>query len=364
MKRGLSALTSCGLIVGLLAATANAQFTDNFDYANNAALQAVWGAPAVGGATATSFTYNAGGGKLNATGMTDSNVGGFGTAIFNRTTNFAGNFVARMEFDWNQSATLGAMFMEVRGASGVIASGGLGDDTGGPGHAYLQVGGATTYLGPNGAYGAPAQTFEAVTGAIATSFNNAPIVSAAADAVRNGNSLGNVGTARLDIVRVGNQISAYIDNGVNQYSLGPVAGSTENVTSISLVFAGFAYGGPTNVLVGDTGTHIGIDKIVLEPRRNPGDANGDGTISIADYQIIQANSFTKQILGTNGDVNYDGTVNFDDFHQWKTSFPGGVAAAEAAIAAIPEPASLAIMVVGAAMTATVRRGRRRPSNAC
>jgi hypothetical protein len=101
MTRGLIALTLCGLLVGLFATAANAQFTDNFDYANNAALHAVWGAPAVGGATATSFTYTAGGGRLNATGMTDSDVGGFGTAIFNRTTNFAGNFVARMEFDWN-----------------------------------------------------------------------------------------------------------------------------------------------------------------------------------------------------------------------------------------------------------------------
>jgi hypothetical protein len=254
------------------------------------------------------------------------------------------------------------MFMEVRGIGGVIASGGIGDDTGGPGHAYMQVGGGTTYLGPNGSY-VGAQTFEINTGATATSFNNAPIVSAAADAVRNGNSLGNVGTARLDIVRVGNQISAYIDNGVNQYSLGPIAGSTENVTSISLVFAGFADGGPTNVLVGDTATHIGIDKIVLEPRRNPGDANGDGSITIADYQIIQANSFTEQIIGNNGHVNYDGTVDFDDFQQWKNSFPGGVAAAEATIAAIPEPASIALVLVGAAVTASAHRGGRRHSRA-
>lgn len=363
MRCGIAALIACGLLVGALVTPSHAQFVDNFDYANNTALQAVWGAPLVGGATATSFTYAAGSGKLSATGMADSDVGGFGTAIFNRTTNFAGNFVARMEFDWNQSAVLGAMFMEVRGASGVIASGGIGDDTGGPGHAYMQVGGGTTYLGPNGAY-VGNQTFEVNTGAITTSFNNAPIVSPAADAVRSGNSLGNVGTARLDIVRVGNQISAYIDNGVNKYSLGPVAGATENVTSISLVFAGFAYGGPTNVLVGDTGTHIAIDKIVLEPRRIAGDANGDGSITLADYQIIQANSFTSQAIGNNGDVNYDGVVNFDDFHQWKTSFPGGLTAAEAALAGIPEPASFVTAAVGVACLASIRRGRSRSSRAC
>lgn len=357
MRRGIATLFSCGLLAGSLAAPAHAQFTDNFDYANNAALQAAWGAPVVGGATATSFTYTAGAGKLNATGMTDSDVGGFATATFNRATTFAGNFVARMEFDWNQSATLGGMFMEVRSATGVIASGGLGDDTGGPGHAYMQVGGATTYLGANGAYGPGTASFEAVTGAAATSFNNAPIVSAAADVVRNGNSLGNSGAARLDIVRVGNMISARIDNGVNAFVLGPVAGSTDNVASISLVFGGFAYGGPTNVLVGDTGTHIGVDKIVLEPKRNPGDADGVNGITIADYQIIQANSFTKQPIGLNGDVNYDGIVDFKDFQEWKTLFPGGVAAAEAAIAALPEPGSLSLALGGLAFLGLKRRNR-------
>jgi hypothetical protein len=359
MRCGIAALIACGGLIGFWATPAHAQFTDNFDYANNTALQATWGAPVVGGTTAGTFTYNAGSGKLSATGMTDSDVGGFATATFNRATSFAGNFVARMEFDWNQSATLGAMFMEVRSATGVIASGGLGDDTGGPGHAYMQVGGATTYLGANGAYGPGTVSFETVTGAAATSFNNALIVSAAADVVRSGNSLGNSGAARLDIVRVGNMISARIDNGVNAFVLGPIAGSTDSVASISLVFGGFAYGGPTNVLVGDTGTHIGIDKIVLEPRRNPGDADGVNGITIADYQIIQANSFTKQPVGMNGDVNYDGVVDFKDFQEWKTLFPGGVAAAEAAIASLPEPTAFALLAVGAAGVASIRRGRGR-----
>jgi hypothetical protein len=220
----------------------------------------------------------------------------------------------------------------------------------------MQIGGATTYMGADGAF-SDASTFEAMTGAIATSFKNAPVTSAASDAVRNGNSLGNVGTARMDIVRVGNLISAHIDSGDKRFSIGPIAGSIEDVTSISLIFNGYAYGGPTNVLTGDAGTHVAIDKIVLEPRRAPGDANGDGDISIADYQIIQANSFTNQAFGNNGDVNYDGAVNFDDFQEWKSLFPGGTAAAEAAIAAIPEPASLGLAAFGVGMLLMARRGR-------
>lgn len=360
MRRGAAILLSCGLLLGAFAAIGHAQFVDNFDYANNAALQAAWGAPVVGGTTGTSFTYNAGGGKLSATEMADADAtGGYATAIFSRATSFSGNFVARMEFDWNQSETpvLGAMFLEVRGPSGVIASGGLGDDTGAAGHAYMQVGGQSTYLGPNGAYIGGTSTFEAQTGAIATSFNNAAIAGGAGP-IRAANSLGHSGTARLDILRFGDQIRVVVDNGSNVFSLGPIAGSTESITSMNLVFAGFAFGGgPANVLVGDTGTHLAVDKVVLEAHRNPGDADGVGGVTIADYQIIQANSFTKQIVGNNGDVNYDGFVDFNDFHQWKTNFPGGVAAAEAAIAALPEPTSLGLLACGMGLLLMKRRMR-------
>jgi hypothetical protein len=346
----------CLAMFAIAPALAQAQFTDNLSYANNAALQAVWGAPVLGGQTGTTFTYDTAGGKLHATEMGDADVGGYATVTFSRPTSFAGNFVARMEFDWNQSSALGALFLDVRGASGVIASGGLGDDTGGPGHAYMQVGGGSTYLGPNGQYIGGATTFETQTGAVATSFNNAAIVSAAADAVRSANALGLIGSARLDIVRTGNQINAVVSTATNRYTLGPVTGSTEAITSINLTFASFFFG-PTNALIGDTGTHVAVDRVVLEPRNAPGDANGVGGVTLADYQIIQANSFTQQIVGANGDVNYDGLVNFADFQEWKTSFPGGVAAAEAAIASLPEPASLST-AAGALVAATWFRRRR------
>lgn len=83
----------------------------------------------------------------------------------------------------------------------------------------------------------------------------------------------------------------------------------------------------------------------------PGDANGDGVVTPADYLLIQANSFTNVAPGTLGDVNDDGFVDFNDFHQWKTYYPGGPFAAEAALAAlgsVPEPASfgLAMGAVG------------------
>jgi hypothetical protein len=365
MRLSASIVHRCAQVLCSLAlaascsAVARAQFTDNFTYATNPALEAVWGAPVLSGATPTTFTYNATGNKLNATQLGDSDVGGYALSTFSRATSFAGNFVARMEFDWNQSSTLGAAFLEVRSATGVIAGGGLGDDTGGPGNAYMQVGGGSTFLGPNGQYVGGATTFETQTGATATNFNNAPIVSAAADAVRNGATLGNVGSARLDIVRTGNQIQAVVSTPTSRFTLGPVTGSTDAVTSVNLIFGGFFFGPNTNVLVGATGTHVAVDRVTLEPRNAPGDANGVGGVTLADYTIIQANSFTSQPAGMNGDVNYDGLVDFKDFHEWKTSFPGGVAAAEAALAGIPEPAGLTLAAgMLATLVGLIRRGRR------
>ncbi len=129
----------------------------------------------------------------------------------------------------------------------------------------MQVGGNSTYLGANGAYIGGATSFETQTGAIATSFNNAPIVSAAADAVRTGNALGNVGSGKLTIRRIGNQVSLAVDSGANQYVLGPIAGSTDDIASINLIFAGFAFGANANHLIGDTGTHVAIDRISIVP---------------------------------------------------------------------------------------------------
>jgi hypothetical protein len=90
----------------------------------------------------------------------------------------------------------------------------------------------------------------------------------------------------------------------------------------------------------------------------PGDANNSGTVTMADYLLIQANSFTAQPFGTNGDVDDSGFVDFADFQQWKTNFPGGVAAAEAALASLPEPSS-AVLLVAATMGLAARRRMKR-----
>jgi len=258
-------LSICTVVL-TIAARSEGQIVDNFNYVNNAALEAVWGAPMLGGDNAASFTYSTGAGELNATSLIDNTANvGFGTTIFSRPVSHSGDLRATMEFNWDQTTNaLGAMFLELRGPSGVIASGGLGDDTMNAAYAYMQVGGNTTFLGPDGSYVGGTNTFENQTGAIATSFQGGAINTLAAQ--RAAKILGVSGSARLDIVRLGDQIELAIDNGIDVFSLGPITGSTDDVTSINLIFAAFTFpGGPSNALVGDSGGHIAISSVSLVP---------------------------------------------------------------------------------------------------
>jgi autotransporter-associated beta strand protein len=78
----------------------------------------------------------------------------------------------------------------------------------------------------------------------------------------------------------------------------------------------------------------------------PGDFTLDGTVNLADYNLIKANFGTGTTWVT-GDANYDGVVNLDDYNIMKTnfgvSFPTG---APLAGAAVPEPGTLALLAGG------------------
>ena len=91
----------------------------------------------------------------------------------------------------------------------------------------------------------------------------------------------------------------------------------------------------------------------------PGDANGDGKVDGSDLAIWQQN---YDPLGTvantfeMGDWNCDGKIDGSDLAIWQQNYdPLGVTAGP--VAAVPEPASLALMAVGGVLM-FIRQRRR------
>jgi hypothetical protein len=82
------------------------------------------------------------------------------------------------------------------------------------------------------------------------------------------------------------------------------------------------------------------------------DVNGDGSVDIADFDIIRQNFYEGTTLAE-GDVDGDGSVTEADFRIWKNEFGGG------GPNSVPEPSSWALLL-GASLGAVAflrRRGR-------
>jgi hypothetical protein len=89
------------------------------------------------------------------------------------------------------------------------------------------------------------------------------------------------------------------------------------------------------------------------------DINGDNNVNLLDYQELLNNMglhVTQPIFpGDSGDLNFDRKIDPADFGVFKSQFPGGVAAFEAALAAVPEPSSAVLVVLSACGLALRRR---------
>ena len=96
-----------------------------------------------------------------------------------------------------------------------------------------------------------------------------------------------------------------------------------------------------------------------------GDFNGDGNVTIADFNIMKANwRSTDNILNKNGELTgpggvHDGIVDILDFQEFKEHlFPGGASAFASALAsAVPEPSTISLAVV-LLMGIAIRQRRR------
>jgi len=86
---------------------------------------------------------------------------------------------------------------------------------------------------------------------------------------------------------------------------------------------------------------------------SPGDANGDGVVDSADYIMVKTHFGGPPAAGTEGtggDFNGNGTVDWEDLQKLMSGLNSGTGGAP-----IPEPATLALLAVGA--MALIRRRR-------
>lgn len=90
-----------------------------------------------------------------------------------------------------------------------------------------------------------------------------------------------------------------------------------------------------------------------------GDVNLNGTVNISDFGILQTSFNQSGKHWQDGDINGNGTVNISDFGILQTNFnaslppaPGGGAGS-----AVPEPGSIALLVIGSLLM-LARKARR------
>ena len=79
----------------------------------------------------------------------------------------------------------------------------------------------------------------------------------------------------------------------------------------------------------------------------PGDVNGDGFVTIDDFNIIRDNFRKSPRSRSQGDLTSDGLVSLVDFKQWKGAFPGGsgsLAGLDFGFLSVPEPSSIVLIL--------------------
>ena len=88
-----------------------------------------------------------------------------------------------------------------------------------------------------------------------------------------------------------------------------------------------------------------------------GDSNLDGTVNGADLNAVLANYNKTGGLWYQGDFNYDGTVNGADLNTVLANYNQHLSVG----VAVPEPSTLALLLIGLAALACVARRRSGPS---
>jgi hypothetical protein len=88
----------------------------------------------------------------------------------------------------------------------------------------------------------------------------------------------------------------------------------------------------------------GVDFVGTAPQM-PGDVNGDGFVTIDDFNIIRDNFRKSPRSRSQGDLTSDGLVSLPDFKQWKGAFVAGggsTVGLNIGFLSVPEPSSIAL----------------------
>ena len=134
-----------------------------------------------------------------------------------------------------------------------------------------------------------------------------------------------------------------------------IPGLTDIIVSVDGVQEFFARGDFSAGSIGLYESHMNAGAIFtgfqLEPLPESGDFNSDGSVDAADYQIL-ANNFNTSGTFEEGDLNLDTKIDIQDFVEFRAVFSSPAAAA------VPEPSSLLLLLLGPCCVFAWRRRKR------